>query len=213
MTPLVKEIGQLALLDRNNVDTDAILPKQFMKSIKRSGFGQFAFDEWRYLDTGELGVDCSERPLNPDFELNQLKYQGATILLTRSNFGCGSSREHAPWALLEYGFKVIIAESFAEIFRGNCLKNGILTVTLAKETVSRLFDEARLHDEYKVTVDLEKCDLTLPDGTQIIFTIESSVREKLLNGWDDIGLTLNHASRIREFEESRQSSLPWLFSK
>ena len=213
MTPLVKETGQLALLDRNNVDTDAILPKQFMKSIKRSGFGQFAFDEWRYLDTGELGMDCSERPLNPDFELNQLKYQGATILLTRSNFGCGSSREHAPWALLEYGFKVIIAESFAEIFRGNCLKNGILAVTLAKETVSRLFDEARLHDEYKVTVDLEKCDLTLPDGTQIIFTIESSVREKLLNGWDDIGLTLNHASRIREFEESRQSSLPWLFSK
>ncbi|WLH65210.1 3-isopropylmalate dehydratase small subunit [Pseudomonas sp. FP2300] len=210
MKPFVRETSQLALLDRNNVDTDAILPKQFMKSIKRTGFGQHAFDEWRYLDAGVLGIDCSKRPLNQEFELNQPKFVGASILLTRANFGCGSSREHAPWALLEYGFRVIIAQSFAEIFQGNCLKNGILPITLDAETIDRLFEEVRAHDEYRICVDLETGTVKKPDGTQISFSIESSVRQKLLNGWDDIELTLKHAKKIREFEAVRQRDLPWL---
>lgn len=211
MKPFVRETSQLALLDRNNVDTDAILPKQFMKSIKRSGFGQHAFDEWRYLDAGVLGIDCSKRPLNQEFELNQPKFVGASILLTRANFGCGSSREHAPWALLEYGFRVIIAQSFAEIFQGNCLKNGILPITLDAETIDRLFEEVRAHDEYGICVDLKTGTVKKPDGTQISFFIESSVRQKLLNGWDDIELTLKHAEKIREFEAARQRDLPWLY--
>ncbi|ROM53408.1 3-isopropylmalate dehydratase small subunit [Pseudomonas poae] len=210
MIPFVTERGQVALLDQNNVDTDAILPKQFMKSIKRSGFGQFAFDEWRYLDAGELGMDCSKRPLNPDFEPNQQKYQGASILVTRANFGCGSSREHAPWALLEYGFRTIIAESFAEIFRGNCLKNGILTVTLDKSIIDQIFVEARSASHYYVCVDLESGTVSLPDGVSIPFKIEPNVQEKLLNGWDDIELTLKHAEKIRTFEASRWQQLPWL---
>lgn len=211
MTPFVRDTSQLALLDRNNVDTDAILPKQFMKSIKRSGFGQHVFDEWRYLDVGELGVDCSKRPLNHEFELNQPKFLGASILLTRANFGCGSSREHAPWALLEYGFKVIIAESFAEIFQGNCLKNGILTLTLDKPTIDSIFDEALAEARYKVSVDLELFTVTLPNGEQLPFAIESRIREKLLHGWDDIELTLHHSEKILAFEESRRQSLPWLY--
>jgi 3-isopropylmalate/(R)-2-methylmalate dehydratase small subunit len=211
MTPFVRETSQLALLDRDNVDTDAILPKQFMKSIKRSGFGQHAFDEWRYLDMGELGMDCSKRPINHDFELNQPKFRGASILLTRANFGCGSSREHAPWALLEYGFKVIIAESFAEIFRGNCLKNGILTITLDKEIIRRLFDEVRTEPVFQVTVDLEACNITTSAENRFPFSIEPNVREKLLHGWDDIELTLRHADKIRAFEASRRSTLPWLY--
>jgi 3-isopropylmalate/(R)-2-methylmalate dehydratase small subunit len=211
MTPFVREHGQLALLDRNNVDTDAILPKQFMKSIKRSGFGEFAFDEWRYMDVGELGIDCSKRPLNLDFELNQPKFKGASILLTRANFGCGSSREHAPWALLEYGFKVIIAESFAEIFRGNCLKNGMLTLTLDKQIIDALFAEVRASPSYEVSVDLDQCVVTVPTGARYSFSIEPNNREKLLFGQDDIELTLRHAERIRDFEASRQRALPWLY--
>lgn len=210
MIPFVKETSQLALLDRNNVDTDAILPKQFMKSTKRSGFGQHAFDEWRYLDAGELGIDCSKRLLNDEFELNQPKFVGASILLTRTNFGCGSSREHAPWALLEYGFRAIIAQSFADIFRGNCLKNGILTVTLDADIIDRLFDEVRAHNDYRICVDLEAGTITKPDGSKISFTTETAVKQKLLNGWDDIELTLKHAKKIREFEQSRHHDLPWL---
>ncbi|MHC8286083.1 3-isopropylmalate dehydratase small subunit [Pseudomonas sp. XS1P51] len=209
MTPFVREQGLLALLDRNNVDTDAILPKQFMKSIKRSGFGQHAFDEWRYLDAGELGMDCSRRPLNPDFELNQPRYQGASVLLTRANFGCGSSREHAPWALLEYGFKAIIAESFAEIFRANCLKNGILTLTLDKHIIDRMFSAARAQPEFQVAVNLDECTVRSSLGT-FNFNIESSVRQKLLNGWDDIELTLKQAENIRSYETLRRQLRPWL---
>lgn len=209
MTPFVREQGLLALLDRNNVDTDAILPKQFMKSIKRSGFGQHAFDEWRYLDAGELGMDCSRRPLNPDFELNQPRYQGASVLLTRANFGCGSSREHAPWALLEYGFKAIIAESFAEIFRANCLKNGILALTLDKDLIDRMFSVARAQPEFQVAVSLDECTVRSVLGT-FNFKIESSVRQKLLNGWDDIELTLKQVDKIRAYETLRRQRRPWL---
>lgn len=211
MRPFVREQGQIALLDRNNVDTDAILPKQFMKSIRRTGFGPFAFDEWRYLDVGELGMDCSKRPLNPDFELNESKYAGANILVTRANFGCGSSREHAPWALSEYGFRAIIAESFAEIFKGNCLKNGILTVTLPKVVIDQIFIEARAASAYEVVVDLESRSVSLPGGSLVSFDIESNIREKLLNGWDAIDLTLSHCTSINAFENARRAALPWLF--
>lgn len=210
MIPYVREDGQVALLDRNNVDTDAILPKQFMKSIKRTGFGQFAFDEWRYLDAGELGMDCSKRPLNLDFELNEKKFQAASILVTRSNFGCGSSREHAPWALLEYGFRTIIAESFAEIFRGNCLKNGILTLTLNADIIDQIFNDVRSASEYEISVDLENCIISLPHGDRLKFEVEPTAREKLLNGWDDIELTLTQANEISTFESSRWAHLPWL---
>jgi 3-isopropylmalate/(R)-2-methylmalate dehydratase small subunit len=211
MTPFVKLTGKIALLNRNNVDTDAIIPKQFMKSIKRTGFGQFAFDEWRYLDEGQLGMDCSSRPLNPDFELNDRRYRDATILVTRSNFGCGSSREHAPWALLEYGFRVIIAESFAEIFRGNCFKNGILTITLDKQVINSIFSNSSLDSNLIATVDLEKLTVTTPNG-EYGFHIESATREKLLNGWDDIQLTLSRADQIKEYEKGRRESLPWLYN-
>jgi 3-isopropylmalate/(R)-2-methylmalate dehydratase small subunit len=210
MTPFVKLTGKIALLNRNNVDTDAIIPKQFMKSIKRTGFGQFAFDEWRYLDEGQLGMDCSTRPLNPDFELNDRRYCDATILVTRRNFGCGSSREHAPWALLEYGFRVIIAESFAEIFRGNCFKNGILTVTLDKQSIDAIFNGISLDANLTATVDLEKLAVTTAHG-EFGFSIENTARAKLLNGWDDIQLTLSKADYIKDFEKRRRQSLPWLY--
>ncbi len=200
----------VALLDRNNVDTDAIIPKQFMKSIKRTGFGQFAFDEWRYLDAGALGMDCSKRPKNMSFELNEPKFRSASILVTRSNFGCGSSREHAPWALLEYGFRTIIAESFAEIFRGNCLKNGILTLTLNDGIIDQIFNDVRSASEYEISVDLESSIIALPNGDRLKFEIEPTAREKLLNGWDDIELTLTQANKISSFESSRWAQLPWL---
>jgi 3-isopropylmalate/(R)-2-methylmalate dehydratase small subunit len=213
MTPYLKEQGQVALLDRNNVDTDAILPKQFMKSINRTGFGQFAFDEWRYLDAGELGMDCSKRPMNMSFELNEPKFRSASILVTRSNFGCGSSREHAPWALLEYGFRTIIAESFAEIFRGNCLKNGILTLTLNADIIDQIFNDVRSASEYEISVNLESCIITLPNGDRLKFQVEPTTREKLLNGWDDVELTLKHSDKIRAYESSRWEYLPWLRCK
>ena len=202
----------VAPLDRDNVDTDAIIPKQFLKSIKRSGFGPNLFDEWRYLDVGQPGEDCTNRPLNPDFLLNQPRYQGAQILLTRKNFGCGSSREHAPWALLDYGFKVILAESYADIFFNNCFKNGILPIVLPAETLEALFAKVVAVPGYKLTVDLEKQTIAGPDGLSIVFSVDPFRKECLINGWDDIGLTLRHAEIIRTFEDKRRIEQPWLFA-
>jgi len=202
----------VAPLDRDNVDTDAIIPKQFLKSIKRSGFGPNLFDEWRYLDVGQPGEDCTNRPLNPDFLLNQPRYQGAQILLTRKNFGCGSSREHAPWALLDYGFKVILAESYADIFFNNCFKNGILPIVLPADVLETLFAKVAVAPGYKLTVDLEKQVISGPDGLSIAFSVDAFRKECLINGWDDIGLTLRHAEIIRTFEDKRRIEHPWLFA-
>ena len=202
----------VAPLDRDNVDTDAIIPKQFLKSIKRSGFGPNLFDEWRYLDVGQPGEDCTSRPLNPEFLLNQPRYQGAQILLTRKNFGCGSSREHAPWALLDYGFKVILAESYADIFFNNCFKNGILPIVLPADVLETLFAKVAVAPGYKLTVDLEKQVISGPDGLSIAFSVDAFRKECLINGWDDIGLTLRHAEIIRTFEDKRRIEQPWLFA-
>ena len=204
--------GLVAPLDRNNVDTDAIIPKQFLKSIQRSGFGPNAFDEWRYMDHGEPGMDNSKRPLNPNFVLNQQRYQGAQVLLTRANFGCGSSREHAPWALLDYGFRAILAESFADIFFNNCFKNGILPIVLPKAELDALFGLTEFTPGFKLTVDLPQQKVIRPDGHAIPFDIDPFRKECLINGWDDIGLTLRHAEQIKEFEERRKHEQPWLFS-
>ncbi|HUW50785.1 MAG TPA: 3-isopropylmalate dehydratase small subunit [Sulfuricella sp.] len=204
--------GLVAPLDRANVDTDAIIPKQFLKSIKRSGFGPNLFDEWRYLDHGEPGQDCSNRPLNKDFVLNQPRYQGAQILLARENFGCGSSREHAPWALLDYGFRAVIAPSFADIFFNNCFKNGILPIVMDAEEVDRLFRETGATEGYRLTVDLEKQTVTTPGGHSVGFSVDSFRKHCLLNGLDDIGLTLQHADKIKAYEERRRQSEPWVFS-
>ncbi len=203
--------GLVAPLDRANVDTDAIIPKQFLKSIKRSGFGPNAFDEWRYLDHGEPGMDNSQRPLNPDFVLNQPRYRGASVLLARENFGCGSSREHAPWALQDYGFRAIIAPSFADIFFNNCFKNGILPIALPAAKVDQLFKETEGREGYRLTVDLEAQTVTTPSGEAIAFEVDAFRKECLLNGWDDIGLTLRHAGKIKAYEEKRRQSEPWLF--
>ena len=199
----------VAPLDRANVDTDAIIPKQFLKSIRRAGFGPYLFDEWRYLDRGEPEMDCSNRPLNKDFLLNQPQYQGAQILLTRENFGCGSSREHAPWALEDYGFRTIIAPSFADIFFNNCFKNGILPIVLPAETVDRLFNE--LVDGYQLTVDLQSQTITTPSDESIAFTVDENRRHRLLNGLDDIALTLQQADKIKAYEVERAKRAPWLF--
>ena len=204
--------GLVAPLDRDNVDTDAIIPKQFLKSIKRSGFGPNLFDEWRYLDVGQPGEDCTNRPRNPDFLLNQPQFQGAQILLTRKNFGCGSSREHAPWALLDYGFKVILAESFADIFFNNCFKNGILPIVLPADVLDALFAKVLATPGFKLTVDLEKQTISGPDGVSIDFKVDPFRKECLINGWDDIGLTLRHAEKIRAFEAQRRLEQPWLFA-
>ncbi len=204
--------GLVAPLDRNNVDTDAIIPKQFLKSIKRSGFGPNAFDEWRYMDVGEPGQDNTNRPKNPNFVLNQPRYQGAEVLLTRANFGCGSSREHAPWALLDFGFKAIVAESFADIFFNNCYKNGIVPIVLPAAEVDALFKQVEATPGYKLVVDLSAQVVIRPDGYGIEFSIDAFRKECLINGWDDIGLTLRHAEMIREFEEKRRINQPWLFS-
>jgi len=204
--------GLVAPLDRDNVDTDAIIPKQFLKSIKRSGFGPNLFDEWRYLDVGQPGEDCSNRPLNPDFLLNQPRYQGAQILLTRKNFGCGSSREHAPWALFDYGLKVILAESYADIFFNNCFKNGILPIVLPADVLETLFAKVLVAPGFKLTVDLEKQTISGPDGLSIAFKVDPFRKECLINGWDDIGLTLRHAEKIRAFEDKRRIEQPWLFA-
>jgi 3-isopropylmalate/(R)-2-methylmalate dehydratase small subunit len=202
--------GLVAPLDRANVDTDAIIPKQFLKSIKRSGFGVNAFDEWRYLDHGEPGMDNRQRVINPDFVLNQARYQGAQILLARENFGCGSSREHAPWALEDYGFRVIIAPSFADIFFNNCFKNGLLPIRLSAEQVDALFNAVNAQNGYKLLVDLEQQTISAPDGTSYKFEVDAFRKHCLLNGLDDIGLTLQHVADISAFESKRHAAQPWL---
>lgn len=212
MEKFVRLEGLVAPLDRDNVDTDAIIPKQFLKSIKRSGFGPNLFDEWRYTDVGQPGEDCSNRPLKPEFVLNVPRYKGAQILLTRKNFGCGSSREHAPWALLDFGFKVILAESFADIFFNNCFKNGILPIVLPAETLDLLFAQVDATPGYRLTVDLERQTIVFPDGKAIDFSVDAFRKECLMNGWDDIGLTLRHAEKIHAFEENRRVEQPWLFA-
>ncbi len=212
MKPFTKLDGLVAPLDRANVDTDAIIPKQFLKSIKRSGFGPNAFDEWRYLDVGQPGQDNSQRPLNPDFVLNQARYQGAQILLTRDNFGCGSSREHAPWALEDYGFRVLIGPSFADIFFNNSFKNGLLPIKLDAAEVDELFRQCEATEGYRLTVDLAAQTIIRPDGKSITFDIDPFRKECLLNGWDDIGLTLRHADKIRAFEDRRRAEHPYYYS-
>ncbi|MFN3919147.1 MAG: 3-isopropylmalate dehydratase small subunit [Methylohalobius sp.] len=202
--------SQVIPLDRANVDTDAIIPKQFLKSIRRTGFGPFLFDEWRYLDRGEPDMDCTNRPKNPSFVLNRPEYQGGQILLTRENFGCGSSREHAPWALYDYGIRVIIAPSFADIFYHNCFKNGLLPIVLGAEEVDKMFQE--VGPGYKLSIDLQSQTIAKPDGTVLCFAIDPSLKRRLLEGLDDIALTLEHADQIRAFEEQRRKNAPWLFS-
>ena len=212
MDKFVKFDGLVAPLDRANVDTDAIIPKQFLKSIKRSGFGPNAFDEWRYMDQGEPGQDCTGRPKNPNFVLNQDRYQGASILLARSNFGCGSSREHAPWALHDFGFRAIVGESFADIFFNNCFKNGLLPIVLPKPEMDALFGLTEHSPGYRLTIDLPAQLVVRPDGHAIPFEVDAFRKECMLNGWDDIGLTLRHAEKIREFEARRRTEQPWLFA-
>ena len=204
--------GLVAPMDRANVDTDAIIPKQFLKSIKRAGFGPNAFDEWRYLDHGEPGMDNSKRPLNPDFVLNQARYQGASVLLTRDNFGCGSSREHAPWALEDFGFRALVGTTFADIFYNNSFKNGLLPIKLAPEQVQALFDMVAVLPGMRLKIDLAAQTVTRPDGVSYHFEIDAFRKECLLNGWDDIGLTLRHADLIKEFEARRRIEQPWLFA-
>ena len=202
--------GLVAPLDRENVDTDAIIPKQFLKSIKRSGFGPNLFDEWRYLDRGEPGQDAAARKPNPDFVLNQPRYQGASILLARKNFGCGSSREHAPWALDQYGFRAVIAPSYADIFFSNCFKNGLLPIVLSEAQVGMLFDEVAAFAGYQLSIDLDRQLVIKPDGTGLPFEITPFCKYCLLGGFDDIGLTLRHADKIRAFETERLLKKPWL---
>lgn len=202
--------GLVAPLDRENVDTDAIIPKQFLKSIKRTGFGPNLFDEWRYLDVGQPGQDNSRRPLNPDFVLNQPRYQGASILLARNNFGCGSSREHAPWALTQYGFRAVIAPSFADIFFNNCYKNGLLPVVLPESQVDQLFNETNGFNGYQLTIDLDRQVVVTPSGAGFEFDIAPFRKYCMLNGFDDIGLTLRHADKIKAYEAERMAKMPWL---
>jgi 3-isopropylmalate/(R)-2-methylmalate dehydratase small subunit len=204
--------GLVAPLDRANVDTDAIIPKQFLKSIKRSGFGPNAFDEWRYLDHGEPGMDNSKRPINKEFVLNQQRYQGAQILLARENFGCGSSREHAPWALEDYGFRVIIAPSYADIFFNNCFKNGVLPIKLDAAKVDALFKAVEANVGYKLKVDLDQQSIVAPDGAVIKFEVDAFRKHCLINGLDDIGLTLEHVGEIKTFELKHRAAQPWLFA-
>ena len=204
--------GLVAPLDRANVDTDAIIPKQFLKSIKRSGFGVNAFDEWRYLDHGEPGMDNSKRQINPDFVLNQARYQGASILLTRENFGCGSSREHAPWALEDFGFKVIIASSYADIFYNNCFKNGMLPILLSADIVDTLFKQVAAAPDYKLQVDLATQTVSTPSGETFSFSVDAFRKHCLLNGLDDIGLTMQHQDKIKAFEARHQQAQPWLYN-
>ena len=212
MTPFTRLDGLVVPLDRANVDTDAIIPKQFLKSIKRTGFGDNLFDGRRYLDHGEPGMDCAKRPLNPEFSLNQARYQGASILLARENFGCGSSREHAVWALDEYGIRCLIAPSFADIFFANCFKSGLLPLRLPTEMVDRLFNAVEATPGYRLVVDLSTQTVTTPDGETFGFEVDPFRKECLLNGWDDIGLTLRHADEIRAYEARRRQEAPWLFA-
>jgi 3-isopropylmalate/(R)-2-methylmalate dehydratase small subunit len=204
--------GLVAPMDRANVDTDLIIPKQFLKSIARTGFGANAFDELRYLDKGEPGKDNSQRPLNPDFPLNFARYQGSSILLTRENFGCGSSREHAPWALDEYGFRCVIAPSFADIFYNNCFKNGLLPIVLSAEVVLQLFREMYAQEGFQLTIDLNRQVVIKADGTEYSFEVDAFRKHCLLNGFDDIELTLLDAEYIKSYEQARRETAPWLFS-
>jgi 3-isopropylmalate/(R)-2-methylmalate dehydratase small subunit len=203
--------GLVMPLDRANVDTDAIIPKQFLKSVRRTGFGPNLFDEWRYLDHGEPDQDNSRRPLNPEFVLNEPRYAGARILLARDNFGCGSSREHAVWALQDYGFRVVIAPSFADIFYNNCFKNGVLPIRLGADEVDRLFQQVQAAPDYRLTVDLQAQTVTTPGGEAYGFEVDAFRKHCLLNGLDDIALTLQHADDISSYEERRRREAPWLF--
>ena len=205
--------GIVSFLDRDNIDTDAIIPKQFLKSIYRSGFGPYLFDEWRYLNHGETGQDCSERPLNPDFILNEERYLNTSVLLTGKNFGCGSSREHAPWALLDFGFKCIIAKSFADIFYNNCFKNGILPIVLIEEDIDTLLKDIKGNEKYQLTIDLKNQCITKPDNKKIYFEIEPYRKDALLEGKDDIGITLMDKVKIESFEQNHKKEQPWLFQK
>lgn len=211
MEKFEKHTGLVVPVDHSNVDTDVIIPKQFLKSIRRTGFGPNLFDSWRYLDQGELDADNSQRPLNPDFVLNDDRYRGGTILLARENFGCGSSREHAVWALLDYGFRALIAPSFADIFYNNCFKNGILPVVLAGKAVDQLFAEVEATLGYKLTVDLSGQTVTTPTGEVFMFDVDDFRRHCLLNGLDDIALTLQHREEIQTYEQRRRAEVPWLF--
>lgn len=203
--------GLVAPMDRANVDTDAIIPKQFLKSIKRTGYGPFLFDEWRYEDQGQPGMDCTNRPKRADFILNQPRYQGAQILLARENFGCGSSREHAPWAILDYGFSCVIAPSFADIFYNNCFKNGILPIVLAEDIVDQLFNECFTSEGYNLNIDLAAQTVTTPSGQSFSFQVDAFRKHCLINGLDDIGLTLQESEAIRSYESARKQDAPWLF--
>jgi 3-isopropylmalate/(R)-2-methylmalate dehydratase small subunit len=210
MNPFRVHKGLVAPMDRENVDTDAIIPKQFLKSIKKSGFGVNLFDEWRYLDAGYPGQDPATRRPNPDFVLNQPRYHGASVLIARKNFGCGSSREHAPWALDQYGFRAVIAPSFADIFFGNCFKNGLLPIVLPESEMNRLFDEVSAFVGYSLTIDLERQVIVKADGTELPFEVQAFRKFCLLNGFDDIGLTLRHADKIKAYEAERLLKKPWL---
>jgi len=211
MRAFTQHQGLVAPMDRSNVDTDMIIPKQFLKSIKRTGFGPNLFDALRYLDEGQPDQDSSQRPLNPDFVLNQPRYKNASVLLARSNFGCGSSREHAPWALDDYGFRVIIAPSFADIFYNNCFKNGLLPIVLEANIVDRLFQEAEVSEGYELTVDLDAKTVITPSGESFEFDVDDFRRHCLLNGLDDIGVTLEDAEQIKIYEDQRRQTAPWLF--
>ena len=211
MEKFIRREGLVAPMDRANVDTDSIIPKQYLKSIKRTGYGPNLFDEWRYLDHGEPGMDHSRRPLNQEFVLNQPRYRGATVLLARENFGCGSSREHAPWALLQYGFQTVIAPSFADIFYTNSLKNGLLLIRLDAKIVDRLFSESRGAEGYRLAVDLERQTVTTPGGESFKFEIDPFAKHCLMNGLDEIELTLQHAEQIKAFEAKHRERQPWLF--
>ena len=210
MTPFQMHTGLVAPMDRENVDTDAIIPKQFLKSIKKSGFGPNLFDEWRNLDHGEPGQDPASRRPNPEFVLNQSRYRGASVLLARKNFGCGSSREHAPWALDQFGFRALIAPSYADIFYNNCFKNGLLPIVLPEHELAKLFDEVAAFVGYSLTIDLERQVVIKPDGATLAFDVQPFRKYCLLGGFDDIGLTLRHAEKIRAFEAERLLSKPWL---
>jgi len=211
MEPFTQHTGVVAPLERANVDTDAIIPKQFLKSIKRTGFGPNLFDAWRYLDHGEPGQDCSGRPRNPDFVLNQPRYRGASILLARTNFGCGSSREHAVWALSQDGFRAVIAPSFGDIFHNNSLKNGFLPICLDADVVERLFREVQATEGYRLTIDLPAQTVSTPSGERFGFDIDASRKHCLINGLDDIALTLQQTDAIRAYEARRRDQAPWLF--
>lgn len=203
--------AKVAPIDRANIDTDAIISKQFMKSIRRTGYGENLFDQWRYLDHGEPGMDNAKRPINPDFALNQPRYAGARILLTRENFGCGSSREHAPWALWDYGFRALIAPSFADIFHGNCFKNGMLPIVLGHAVIDDLFVRAESAEGLVLDIDLEAQSIALPDGTTLRFAVDGPLKHRLLNGLDDISMTLGDTDRIVAYETRRRAIEPWLF--